>query len=522
MGTSYKSYKSGYNTAQQFKESFFEPEPATLGYVIISDHVTSNATPNSIVDTVATEKNIWDNMIGGKRVTGNDISLVIPRVNWTGNTKYIAYDDTIEYSSLLIANTTQNLKPMYVMTSNFDVYKCLSNNNSANSTVEPTGTYTSSNGRIHTSTDNYVWQYMYNVKQSNKFLDNDWMPAPYSTSQTDFTVNTEGVVDGIISSTIVVNGGNNYTDGVNVTALTYPAGNSSIQFSNTFNLTANGFNLSNVVNMYVTGNGISSGTYVSSVSLVYGSITLSTPTSSSGNGQINFQTRVSIDGDGISATGSSVITNNSIARVDVNNPGSGYGYANVYVYGTGSGANVRAVLPPKYGHAYNPALELGANNAMISVIIGENDTSESGLISANTNFGTYGLLVNPYKYNETSAETVSVSNTVISQTTDVTVSYGSDYTLNEYVYQGSLTAPTFSGFVVDSLASGTIKLTNVRGTPSVGRALYGQTSGIYRFVVSYTNPEFEPYSGDILYAENVSKVQRVDGQSENIRLVFKF
>ena len=521
MGTSYKSYKSSYNAAQQFKESFYEPEPATLGYVIIADHVTSNATANAIVDTIATEKTIWDNMIGGKRITGNDVQLVIPRVNWTGNTKYIAYDDTVDYSTLFTANTTQNLKQMYVMTSNYDVYKCLSNNKGANSTIEPTGTYTSSNGRIHTSTDNYVWQYMYNVKQSNKFLNNDWMPVPYSTSQTDFTVNTEGVVEGIISSIIVTNAGNSYTDGINVTSISFPAGNSSIQLSNTYNLTANGFTLTNVVNMYVTGNGISSGTYVTDVSLPYGAITLSTPTATSGSGQLNFQTRIKIDGDGVPASATSVISSNGISRIDVNNPGSGYSYANVYVYGTGSSATARAVLPPKFGHAYNPAQELAANNVMISIIIGENDTSEGGLISANTNFGTYAVLINPYKYNQTTEETVSVANTVISQTTDVYISYGSDYSLNEFVYQGTLSSPTFSGFVVDSLAD-RVKLTNVRGTPSVGRTLNGVTSGVARFVVSYTEPEFQPYAGDIIYAENVSKVQRVDGQSENIRLVFKF
>jgi len=51
---------------------------------------------------------------------------------------------------------------MYVMTSARNVYKCLSNNNSALSTVEPTGDYTSSNGNIATS-DGYIWKYMYNI-----------------------------------------------------------------------------------------------------------------------------------------------------------------------------------------------------------------------------------------------------------------------------------------------------------------------------------------------------------------------
>ena len=35
-------------------------------------------------------------------------------------------------------------------------------------------------------------------------------------------------------------------------------------------------------------------------------------------------------------------------------------------------------------------------------------------------------------------------------------------------------------------------------------------------------PEFEPYTGDILYAENIQPTQRTEGQAENIRLVINF
>ena len=50
----------------------------------------------------------------------------------------------------------------------------------------------------------------------------------------------------------------------------------------------------------------------------------------------------------------------------------------------------------------------------------------------------------------------------------------------------------------------------------------GGTSGVSRTVVAQANPEFEPYSGDILYVENTQKVDRQDGQAENIRFVVQF
>ena len=41
-------------------------------------------------------------------------------------------------------------------------------------------------------------------------------------------------------------------------------------------------------------------------------------------------------------------------------------------------------------------------------------------------------------------------------------------------------------------------------------------------VVSVTNPEFEPYSGDLLYVENTNKITRADGQAENLKLIVRF
>ena len=67
-----------------------------------------------------------------------------------------------------------------------------------------------------------------------------------------------------------------------------------------------------------------------------------------------------------------------------------------------------------------------------------------------------------------------------------------------------------------------MRLTKVKGTISVGGTLIGANSGINRTVVKLIEPEFEPYTGDILYVENVQKVTRADGQAENIRFIIRF
>jgi hypothetical protein len=63
----------------------------------------------------------------------------------------------------------------------------------------------------------------------------------------------------------------------------------------------------------------------------------------------------------------------------------------------------------------------------------------------------------------------------------------------------------------------------VRGTFRTGVVLRGASSGVSdRLVVTVQNPEFEPYSGDILYTQNATKTTRAEGQAENIKLIVRF
>lgn len=516
MATNYTSKKLSFNNAEQFKESFSEPEPATVGYVFIGNHVpyANEASPNSIVDSSYDENSTWDNMFAAKRITGNDVELVIPRVNWTANTKYKQYDDRIAIDDLLTGNTTLNVKAMYVITTGRDVYKCLSNNASANSTVEPTGDYTTSNGTISTS-DGYIWKYMFNVKPSNKFLNSSWIPAPVSTSKLDYNVSSTGPVDGELTTIVVTNGGSGYANPT-INATAFVTGVSTITLANTSNVAAN---------MTVTGTGIATDTLVSSVNTITNIVTLSTPTTANGGGtgnNVTFTTRIYVQGDGVGAEASANIVNSAISKITVDVFGTGYTYANATVYGSGTNANTRCIISPKFGHSFNPAKELDATNVMVVERIGSVDATENGLISVDTSIRQYGLLRDPYKYGNTSPVLSSNANTVISQTTNITLVAGTDFDLNEFVYQGaSANSAYFYGFV-NAQSSNEVRLTKVRGSVTVGGLLIGANSGVTRTVVKSANPEFQPYTGDILYVENVEKIERADGQAENIKFVIRF
>lgn len=511
------SKKLAFHTAEQFKESFFEPEPATIGYVFIGKHTTwpDEESPDTLTDTVYDEKTVWDNMYAAKKITGSELELAIPKVEWTANAVYREFDDTIAQEDLLTANTNQNLKPMYVLNSENSVYKCLSNSSSANASSEPTGQNLSANGVINTS-DGYIWKYMYNIRPSNRFLSNTWIPVPTSTSALDYDVTDVTVVDGELIHIVVTNGGSNYVHS-NVTVSAFTSGCTILQLANTANVSAN---------MTVSGTGIPSLTYISSVDTPNSKITISNSASANGGGSGNtlfLTTRVDIQGDGSQATATATLSNNEVSSILLTTPGINYSYANVSVYGSGTGATARAVLPPKFGHGYNPAKELGGSNVIISMRIGEVDSSEDGLISTNTSIRQYGLLRNPHKYGSNTAANNSTANSVISQTTDVTLISGDEFELNEFVFQGTTSnTATFFGYVNDQTST-EVKLTGVKGTPTNGVPLKGTTTNpTGRIVVTSTNPEFEPYTGGILYVENIEQIQRTDGQAENLKFVIKF
>jgi hypothetical protein len=518
------SKKISYMTAVQFKESFYEPAPE-VGYVYIGNHLPypNEASPTSTIDSVNDEKLIWENMIAAKRITGNDVELVIPKITWTANTKYKQYDDLVALDSLLTGNTSMNVKPMYVYTSQRNVYKCLSNNASANSTVEPTGDYTSSNGNIATS-DGYIWKYMFNVKPSNKFLSADWIPVPASIVQLDYGVNPIGVIAGELTTMVVANTGSGYYNNNVAVIPFFSSGCTTLTLANTTNVAAN---------MFVSGTGIAPGTFITRVDVPNSNIFLSTSTTTAGGGnttanQIALTTRIYIDGDGTGAVASPTINSNGfITKVTVTTIGIGYGRANAFVYGTGSNASIRVIRDMKYGHGYNPARELGSNSVMVVSRIGEIDSTENGKIPANTTFRQYGVMINPHKYGQNTVVSTLNANSVISQATVLTLVAGSVYSIDEFAYQGlpndtSAANTVAHGNIIDQTSS-QVRLTNVRGTFQTGAPLRGASSGVSdRLVVTVQNPEFEPYSGDILYTENAVKTTRTEGQAENIKLIVRF
>jgi len=510
MATDYISKKLSLHVAEQFNESFSEPEPTSIGYVFIGNHVpySDENTVPTIAETNYTERQVWDNIFAAKRISSTDMNLVIPKKLWAISSVYSQYDDQVLYTG------SDNF---YVVTSQNKVYKCLYNNNggptSTDASQEPSVDYSLNNG-IQKTSDGYIWKYMYAFDSTNKFVGDSYVPVPTSVSSSGYYMSSSAAIDGAIYAIKVTNAGSGYSTNTKT----------SVSFSNNVNKIQLA-SISGVANnMYVSGTGIVDGTYVTFADAITSNVTISKNTSTTvTGGTLSFSARAVITGDGMDATADVILSaSNTISAIQMTNYGSGYSYANISVYGSGSGFSGRVIVPPKFGHGKYPAKELSANSVMISSKIGLVDTTEGGTISSSTSIRQYGFLRDPYLYGDTSPVNSFTAPSSVSHLYTVKVVTGSNYTQDEFVYQGAYANPTFSGYV-NQQDTTTVSLSKKFGTLTIGNALIGNTSGTIRTVLStYSNTTFQPYTGDILYVENISKLQRISGQTENFKFVISF
>lgn len=194
--------------AEQFKASVSAGGPTKI-YLTVGkvDPWSNDAAPLQANSSVTVFNDVWKNMIGAKLITGNDVRHVIPRHNWTSGTVYDAYD----HCTCSILLFQQNVK-FFIVTTDWNVYKCLENNKGSPSTVMPTQTIT--NAAVE-ETDGYVWKFMYNISAEERlrFTTDQYIPVKTLTldnNSLQWQVQ-ENAVDGAISAYKIVSGGNNYT-----------------------------------------------------------------------------------------------------------------------------------------------------------------------------------------------------------------------------------------------------------------------------------------------------------------------
>jgi hypothetical protein len=222
------------HNAQSFKEGFNEDAPTNMYLGIGRPQAWSNDnSPDTPRDTVADEFYYWDDMLAIKRIQTSDVAHAVPRRNWTSGKYYDAYrHDYNGVTAGVDIDSGGGTTPatlfdanFFVITDEYNVYKCLDNRGAANtvvaSTTKPTGTSTTA----ITTADGYVWKYMYTISPADviKFVSTDFIPVKTITSNPGSTdayydqwLVAAAAVDGSINNVVVTSGGTGYTSAPSV------------------------------------------------------------------------------------------------------------------------------------------------------------------------------------------------------------------------------------------------------------------------------------------------------------------
>lgn len=498
------------HNAEQFYEAFSEAVDTKM-YLFIArlnewDNGDTEPTP---LDTIRESRfEPWRQMIAAKRIQSSDVSYCVPRYDWTSGTVYSEYDDT---------NTALYDEQFYVVTTDYNVYKCMFNDRGAASTVKPTGTSTS----IFRTADGYKWKFMYSISAADtlKFVTTSYIPVKTLTSDdgsTQWDVQQAASNNSIDIIDVVANGSgyayraNTFASVTNSTVMILDSSASAVDDAYTGSA------------LYISA-GLGSG-QLANVTAYTGSskaVTVSpaftiTPNSSS---SFHIGPKILITGDGTGAKAYANAGGGLVSHVNMINVGSGYTYANVVISGTGgTGATAKARLSPPHGHGSDPVGELGGYNVMLNVRL---QGTEGGNFPTNNDFRIIGVLKDPLTAND-----IAANASAYDQTTKLTVTGISSGPF----YQDEIVTGTANGAIgrvvefANTNAAGTagvLKVTDVYGTFEA-ETITGNTTSATATVTTVTAPELKPFSGDIIYRENRSVTSRSADQVEDIKIVVRY
>ena len=473
---------------EQFVESFSESSPnvyylgigrpQAFGTSTRGDSRTefegSDTSPPTPIDSNYEEFNTFNDLLAAKKVTSSETSICIPRRNWTTGTTYDYYRHdyghfvTGSTSSVQTANsgaTTLFDSNFYVMTDDFNVYKCIENDSDTASTVKPTGTSTS----ILSTGDNYKWKYMYTLSasQQTNFLSTDFMAVA-----TDSTVSA-AAVDGALSHVRIKTAGSGGTNGSHTS-------------------------------VPIRGDG-SSG--AATVTISGGAVTAVTITTA-GTGYTFAYIRVA---DINTAGGGSL----SGAELDVIiEPKGGHGKNAIEELG---GFFVMLNTNFEASESGNTG-DFTTANDFRKVVLMRDIESGGSAASATTLRGTKAVLVTSPSGTFTADEEINQASTgavgkVVEWDSSNNILYYIQTRFNDEGVDSNGNLTAFSGANAITGQSSSASATPSTSSTTVDNVVF--TSG-------YNAGEIDADTGDVMYIENRSPITRASDQTENVKLIIEF
>ncbi len=490
---------------------------------------SDDTSPELPIDNDTYVSTFRRSMMFTQRIDSADVCLLAKRENWTTGTVYDEYDDAITSTNQTYSGAS-NLADgkFFIMTDEFKVYKCISNNNNGPSTEKPTSTGTS----VFELADNYNWKFMFQISASdqNKFLDADYIPVRKLTGNP--THDVTGEVDSITidaggsgytsAPTVVIQGdGDGLASGTAtissgaVTGVTINASGSGYSFAFVTFVGGGGSGATGTVNL---GDADSLPALQSAVegAAVNGTLDRVIVTTA-GQDYAESDVQVTVEGDGTGAEASAYVNaaTGAITKIRVTNPGSGYSYATIKITNTsapGTGATARAIVSPQGGHGSNAPRELFASNLGITVSFSDNDNRD--LILGN-DFRQIALIKNI----KTPASVVYTTNTATACHI-INVASISDYAVDDILTSDD--GGSFTVIQIDS-TNKNIYLTSTNPQITSNSTLTNTTQNKSNLSInSLTQPEVDNGTGEIIYLDNRSPIIRSADQVEQIKALIRF
>jgi hypothetical protein len=229
---------------------------------------------------------------------------------------------------------------------------------------------------------------------------------------------------------------------------------------------------------------------------------------------------VTISGTGTGATATASVSSGVITAINVTNIGSGYEQATVTITdSTGSGATARAVISPRGGHGSDPINELGGIFTMSNVTLdGDESTGGEADFLTDNEYRQLGLMINPLDNGGSSFAATTGRATYKLVYSNIA---GGSFAVDDEISNG-----TGGVAFIDSVDSANSTLYYHQdedtgyGTLTAGDTI--TVGAVTATIDSITDPDFDRFTGDILYIENRSAVDRAVDQIEDVKLVIEF
>ena len=499
-----------------------------------------DGTPFTPNDHLEDQNNARRQFIGLQKLTSADVSHVVKRYDWTTGRAYVAWDSDD-------ANIYD--KEFYVLTNEFKVYKCLRNNNGGQSTVQPTHTTADP---VNLS-DGYTWKYMYSITtaDSEKFLTNAYMPVK--------------TVPLTVEVTVAAAGANNQTK------ILLTQASNDIKVGHRVK-NASGQDLGDVASiagaeLTLGGNlaqAVSAGDLLTLdfATLGEASTALSTDYTQykaqldslnsneaggierievlTGGAGYDSAPTVTIVGDGTGATVASAdvtIASNVITAIDIGTSTSGSSHGTNYRVATVefSGgtpetvATARVVIAPSEGHGVDPVSELGAFLVSLNTQL---EGSGGGDLTVGNDFRQISILKNPRVYNSTPYAGGLATAATLNPLPALNITGGgdvTDFSVDDVITSAS-GAKAFVAYVDGSGSENKIyyyqnEKTGFKNfTPGNSETITAQdgAGGSTFKATSITNEDVDRSSGEFLFLENRTPINRTLTQIEDIKLILEF